>query len=88
MDSAGRIVLPAPARRRRHLQPGSKFLISELPDGRFVLLPLDVEQLAKQIRKEMEGFDVDAAVERVKKEMQALAEERYPELAARMKKRR
>ena len=86
MDRAGRILLPATTRKLMRIRPGSKFLITELEDGRLVLVPLDVEQLAKRIREEMKGFDVDAEVAKVKKEIREMAQRQHPELAKRMKK--
>ena len=88
MDNAGRIAVPTQVRKRKRLGPGTKFLFTELPDGRFVLNPLDVEQLAKQLRQELKGIDIDSEVERVQRELQEIAEQWYPDLAARLKKRR
>jgi AbrB family looped-hinge helix DNA binding protein len=87
MDRAGRILLPATARKQMGFRPGSKFLIAELEDGRLVLIPLDVEELAKRIRQEMKGVDIDAEVAKVKRDLRKLAEKEYPELAKRLKKR-
>lgn len=86
MDRAGRILLPATTRKLMRIRPGSKFLITELEDGRLVLVPLDVEELAQRIRKEMKGFDVDAEVAKIKQELREIAQKQYPELARRMKK--
>ena len=88
MDKAGRVLLPKSARKQMHLQPGSKFIVTEMEDGRLVFIPLDVEHLTKRFREEFKGVDFDAEISRVKKELRVLAEERYPEIAARLKKRR
>lgn len=88
MDSAGRIAVPNQVRKRKRLTAGSKFLITELPDGRIILSPLDIEQLAKRLQKEMKDIDIDGEVERVQQELEKIAERWYPETAARLKKRR
>ncbi len=78
MDKAGRIVLPKAARKRLGLKAGSRFVVAELEEGRLLLLPLDVEALAKRLMAEFEGFDIDAATERVRDEVEALGAKRYP----------
>lgn len=87
MDRAGRIMLPATARKEMRLRPGSKFLITEMEGGRLVLIPLDVEELARRIREEMKGVDIDAEVAKVRSDIQRMAEKDYPEIAKRTRKR-
>lgn len=87
MDRAGRILLPATARKEMRLRAGSKLLIAEMEDGRLVLIPLDVQELATRIAEEMKGVDIDAEVAKVKREIRQMAERDYPELAKRMRKR-
>ena len=88
MDRAGRILLPATARKELRLRPGSKILLTEMEDGRLVLIPLDVDEIAKRIQKEMKGADIGEELAKVRRDIQELARERYPELARQMKKRR
>jgi AbrB family looped-hinge helix DNA binding protein len=87
MDRAGRIAVPNDVRRRNRLRAGTKFLVTELPDGRIVLNRLDPRQLASQLQEELKGIDIQAEVERVHREMQDVAAKWYPDTAARLKKR-
>jgi bifunctional DNA-binding transcriptional regulator/antitoxin component of YhaV-PrlF toxin-antitoxin module len=88
MDKAGRVMLPAPARRQWKWREGSKFLLLQLPDGRFVLDPLDLEQMAKQLGDDLKDVNFDAEVKRVKAEVQKMMEARHPDVAARLRKKR
>ena len=88
MDKAGRILLPAPMRRRHKWRAGSKFLVLQLPDGTVALDPLNLEQMAKQLGEDLKNVDFDREVRRVKAEIEEMVEARYPEMAARMRKRR
>lgn len=88
MDKAGRILLPACARRRWGWRTGTKFLVLELPDGRIVLDPLDLHQIAKQLDEDLKNIDIDREVKRIKAEIETMMERRHPEIAARLRKRR
>jgi bifunctional DNA-binding transcriptional regulator/antitoxin component of YhaV-PrlF toxin-antitoxin module len=88
MDGAGRILLPAPMRRRHKWRAGSKFLVVQLSDGTLAIDPLDLEQMAKQLGKDLKNVDFDREVKRIKAEIEAMVRARHPEIAARMRKRR
>ena len=88
MDRAGRILLPATARKEMRLRPGSKILLTEMEDGRLVLVPLDVEEIARRIEREMKGANIDAELAKVREDIEELAMRRYPELARSVKRRR
>jgi hypothetical protein len=75
-------------RRRHKWRAGTRFLVLQLPDGTVALDPLDLEQMAKQLGKELKNADFDREKKRIEAEIEAMVAARHPELAARMKKRR
>ena len=87
MDRRGRILLPSAMRKKMDLQPGAKFLITGTAGQALILVPLDVDTLVKRIREGMKGVDIDAEVARAKKEIRALAAEKYPDIARRLQRR-
>lgn len=83
LDKAGRIVIPKETRRSRRLRPGTKFLLVEGRDGRIWLQRLDAEELARQIREELKGVDLDPLIAKVEAEAKALAKDKYPSVTRR-----
>ncbi len=83
VDKAGRIVIPKETRTAQRIKPGTKFLLVEGRDGRMWLQRLDPEELARRIREETSGVDLEPIIAKVKAEIARLARERYPALARR-----
>ncbi|OGS51477.1 MAG: hypothetical protein A3K65_04225 [Euryarchaeota archaeon RBG_16_68_12] len=78
IDKAGRIVIPKETRSAQKIRPGTKFLLIEGRGGRMWLQRLDADEIARRIREELEGVDLQPIVEKVKAEMDRLAREQYP----------
>ncbi|MCL5318273.1 MAG: AbrB/MazE/SpoVT family DNA-binding domain-containing protein [Thaumarchaeota archaeon] len=68
IDKAGRVVIPKEIRVRMGLKEDSALLIVEADKGVVVLKKLDVEELARRLRRELKGVDVEAIAERVEEE--------------------
>lgn len=78
IDKSGRIVIPKGTRDAHALEPGTRFLLVEAEDGRLWLQRLDAEELARRVRDELRGVNLKPLIEKVRKEIEALAAERYP----------
>ncbi|HEY7588813.1 MAG TPA: AbrB/MazE/SpoVT family DNA-binding domain-containing protein [Thermoplasmata archaeon] len=78
IDRAGRIVIPKETRDAQSIRPGTRFLLVEGRKGEIWLQRLDPEELARRVRHELKGVDLDPIIERVEAEIERLAAERYP----------
>jgi AbrB family looped-hinge helix DNA binding protein len=68
MDRAGRVVIPKSIRKRAGLKGDSTLLVAEVSEGLIVLKKIDIESLAKALRKELKGVDVEAIAKKVEEE--------------------
>ena len=68
IDKAGRVVIPKEIRQRMHLKEDSSLLISETNGGVVILKKLDIEELAKRLRQELKGVDVESIANRIEVE--------------------
>ncbi len=82
VDKAGRIVIPKAVRDAAGIDERAKLLIAATEKGRVVLQKLDVESLVGRLEKELAGKDVDAIVEKVRKEVHARIRRDYPDVLA------
>ncbi|NOZ76361.1 MAG: AbrB/MazE/SpoVT family DNA-binding domain-containing protein [Euryarchaeota archaeon] len=80
VDRAGRFVIPKTMREELGVEEGTKFLIAAARDGRLVLQKLDPKELAARLEEELKGIDIEAVVERVRREINEKARKRYPDL--------
>ncbi len=80
LDKVGRLVIPKSVREELEIGEGTKFLIAAAEDGRLLLQKLDVKEVAARLEKELGNIDVDAIVEKVRKEINEKAGKRYPDL--------
>jgi bifunctional DNA-binding transcriptional regulator/antitoxin component of YhaV-PrlF toxin-antitoxin module len=67
-------------REELEIGEGTKFLIAAAEDGRLLLQKLDAKEVAARLEKELKNIDIDAVVEKVRKEINEKAGERYPDL--------
>ncbi|MFQ6137235.1 MAG: AbrB/MazE/SpoVT family DNA-binding domain-containing protein [Candidatus Hydrothermarchaeales archaeon] len=80
VDKAGRLVIPKSMREELGIGEGAKFLIASSKHGRLLLQKLDPKEIAARLEDELKETDVDAIVERVRKEIDEKARKRYPDL--------
>jgi AbrB family looped-hinge helix DNA binding protein len=80
LDKVGRLVIPKSVREELEIGEGTKFLIAAAEDGRLLLQKLDAKEVAARLEKELKNIDIDAVVEKVQKEINEKAGERYPDL--------
>jgi len=82
IDKSGRIVIPKGIRRELGMKKEGQFLLSTYGKDRLLLQKLDMESLAKGLKEELAGKDIDAIVRIVRKEINAKIKARYPDLFA------
>lgn len=82
IDKSGRIVIPKGIRRKLGVERRGEFLLSVQGRDRLLLQKLDVESLAKGLKEELAGKDIDAIVRTVREEINAKIRALYPNLFA------
>lgn len=80
VDKTGRLVIPKLVREELEVEEGTKFLIATAEDGRLLLQKLDTKEVAARLEKELKNIDIDAVVEKVRKEINEKARKKYPDL--------
>lgn len=80
VDKSGRMVIPKTLREELGVGENDRLILTTVSDDRLVLQKLAVESLAKGLKEELAGKDVDAIVRTVRKETNAKIKELYPEL--------
>lgn len=68
IDKAGRVVIPKEIRERTGLEEDSALLVMEAKGGVVILKKLDIEELARRLKQELKGKDVEAIAGRVEEE--------------------
>lgn len=68
IDGAGRVVIPKEIRESTGLEEDSALLVMEAERGVVILKKLDIKELARRLRKELKGKDVEAIAGRVEEE--------------------
>lgn len=82
VDRSGRIVIPKSLRKELELSDNSKLILMKGAGGRLLLQKLDVEAIATNLERELRGKDLDAIVDRVRKEVDEKIRKAYPEISA------
>jgi len=68
VDKAGRVVIPKEIRKRMGLKEDTTLLVADATEEIIVLKKLDVKELARRLRRELRGIDVEAIGRRVEEE--------------------
>ncbi len=68
IDKAGRVVIPKEIRERMDLKENSALLLAETGRDVLILKKLDIQQIAKRLRVELKGKNVDEIAGRVERE--------------------
>ena len=82
IDKAGRLVIPKPIRDSLGITVDTKFIVAEGENGRLLLQKLDIDEIAARLKSEMKGKNIDAAVKRIRKELNGKIKKRYPHIFA------
>jgi len=80
IDRSGRMVIPKGVRRELGINKEDQLLLSSQGKDQLLLQKLDIESLAKGLKEELAGKDVDAIVKTVRKEINAKIKALYPDL--------
>lgn len=83
IDRSGRVVIPKEIRRKMGLEGDTALLVADATDEIVVLKKLDVKDLARMLRQELKGTDVETVGRRVEKESNELAKRRRKALRSR-----
>jgi AbrB family looped-hinge helix DNA binding protein len=82
MDISGRIVIPKSVRHELKIKGGTKFILAKSGEGQLLLQKLDVDEIARRLKVELTGRDIDATIKSVRKEINRKVRTRYPDLLA------
>ena len=82
VDKSGRIVIPKSLRQELDIGEKTRFILTKRNQGQLLLQKLDVREIARRLEEELSGKDVDAIVERVRKEVNEKIKASYPDLLA------
>lgn len=80
IDRSGRVVIPKEIRERMGLKEDTTLLVADATDEIVVLKKLDVKELAKRLRQELKGVDVEAIARRVEEESNEQARKEHKAL--------
>ena len=82
IDKAGRIVIPKSIRESLGIIQGTKFILAEGDSGRIFLQKFNIDEIATRLEKETKGKDIDAMVEKIRKEINEKLKKKYSDILA------
>ena len=77
IDKSGRLVIPEFIRMKLHLDNEVPLLITDLDDDKIIIKKLDRDEIAKRLRAELQGVDIDNVTREVRVEVNETAKKRY-----------
>ncbi|MCP8308471.1 MAG: AbrB/MazE/SpoVT family DNA-binding domain-containing protein [archaeon] len=80
IDRAGRVVIPKEIREKMGLKEDTTLLVADATDEIVILKKLDIRELAKRLRQELKGIDVETIGKRVEEESNEQARKEYQAL--------
>jgi bifunctional DNA-binding transcriptional regulator/antitoxin component of YhaV-PrlF toxin-antitoxin module len=80
MDVSGRIVIPKNVRRELKIARVTKFILANRGEGQLLLQKLDVDEIARRLKDELAGKDIDRIVKSVRKEINRKIKAQYSDL--------
>lgn len=83
IDKAGRIIIPKEIRQKMGLTENTTLLITDAANDVVVLKKVDIKELARKLRQELSGVDVEAVAKRVEKKSNEEAKKEYKALRRR-----
>ena len=82
IDKAGRIVIPKSIRESLGISQGTKFILAEGDSGRIFLQKFNIDEIATRLEKETKGKDIDAMVNKIRKEINEKLKKKYSDVLA------
>ena len=82
IDKAGRIVIPKSIRESLGIIQGTKFILAEGDSGRIFLQKFNIDEIATRLEKETKGKDIDAMVNKIRKEINEKLKKKYSDILA------
>lgn len=80
IDKAGRVVIPKEVREKVGLKEDETLLVADATDDILILKKLDVKELAKRLRSELKGINVEGIAKRIEEESNEQARKEYAAL--------
>ena len=80
VDGSGRIVLPKRLREELGIGERTKLMLTRRGD-KLVAIRLDVDELARRLESELSGLDVEGLAKSVRKEINEKIAREHPELS-------
>jgi len=80
IDKAGRVVIPKEIREKVGLNEDETLLVADASDGIVILKKLDIKELAKRLRSELKGINVESIAKRIEEESNEQARKEYAAL--------
>lgn len=77
MDDSGRIVIPKSIRESLGIAGGTKFILTEGENGRLLLQRFNIDEIAAMLEEETKDKDIDAIVQKIRKEMNEKLKKKY-----------
>ena len=77
IDKAGRVVIPKEIRDKMGLKEDSAILVADSDRGVMILKRLDIEELARSLKQELRGKDVDSIARRIEEGSNARARKEH-----------
>ncbi|MCK4928837.1 MAG: hypothetical protein KAR76_03785, partial [Methanosarcinales archaeon] len=69
IDKSGRLVIPEFIRMKLHLDNEVPLLITDLDDDKIIIKKLNRDEIAKRLRAELQGVDIDKVTKEVRAEV-------------------
>ncbi len=82
VDKSGRLVLPREIREKIGITADSKLLVVDIGRDKILLKKLDRGVIAKRLKEELSGVDIDKIAREVKAEVDEEIRKRHPSIFA------
>jgi len=81
VDKSGRIVLPKRLRDELGIRERTRLILMKR-NGKIIVMPLDVDEIARRLETELEGIEVEEIAASIRREINAKIAKEHPELSA------
>jgi len=80
VDKSGRIVIPKRLRDELGIRERTRLILIKR-NGKITVTPLDVDEIARRLEKELEGIEVEDIAASIRREINAKIAKEHPELS-------
>ncbi|MBW1737415.1 MAG: AbrB/MazE/SpoVT family DNA-binding domain-containing protein [Deltaproteobacteria bacterium] len=80
VDKSGRIVIPKRLRDELGIRERTRLILMKR-NGKIIVTPLDVDEIARRLEKELEGIEVEDIAASIRREINAKIAKEHPELS-------